>query len=265
MFGHGVKKDDIMDDIELKEKPMTLSMKAAVGCLLVFMVGFLACAADDKTVAVAVPRTTAKELQAALEAKLARMRQLDKEDKQKELVQQFKDEDFTAWAAAFKTGKDTVDEKVAVACDIRGRAYIRMKNAAAAEKDLKLAVEFSPSNGYFWNDLADVCMVLKDEQRALDAYIKAVEMDRADQGAVKSYGWMPLSATLNAATILLRQTKYPQALKVMEAWNDDDIQKMSPVWGTKILRMYGQIYAGMGREEDALTKFRAALELERKK
>jgi tetratricopeptide (TPR) repeat protein len=243
---------------------MTLSMKIAGGCLMVSMVGLMACATDDKTASVPVPSAIVKESQAALEAKLARMRELDKGDKQSELIQQFKDEDFSAWRPALGTDKVHADDTIAVAYDIRGRAYAGMKNAEAAEKDLTLAVEISPPNGYFWNDLANVCMTLGDKQRAVDAYIKAVEMDRVDMGQ-KIYGWMSLGATLNAAEIFLSQTKYTEALKVMELWNDEDIQKMGTAWGARMLRMYGQIYAGMGQEEECLAKFKAALELERKR
>ena len=71
-------------------------------------------------------------------------------------------------------------------------------------------------------------------------------------------------AISTAAAILISQTKYQEAIKVMERYDDNDIQKMAPAWGVKMLRTYGQIYAGMGREEDSAAKLKAAAELEKK-
>jgi hypothetical protein len=39
---------------------------------------------------------------------------------------------------------------------------------------------------------------------------------------------------------------------------------LASTWATKVLRAYGQIYADMGKAEDAAAKFKAALELEEK-
>ena len=183
----------------------------------------------------------------------AQMRALHDAEKPQELVDQFKDVDLSTWPEAAR------------AFHLRGHAYLQLKDAANAERDLEAAVERSPKNGYFWHSLAETYRrFLKDDARALNAYNKAFEMVRADNGGQKPYGWMPINATLEAATILLHQTKYAEALKVMERYDDSDAERLGVYWGRRMLRMYGHIYAAMGREEECLAKFHAALELEKK-
>ena len=215
-------------------------------------------AEKSKTDAVAVPQADANLTEAKVEALLVRMRELCKGGSRVELIQEFKDVDIAAWPSAFKD-KGVGTAKTVDGLNLRGMGFWTLKDYERAEKDFKLALELSPTNGYLWNSMGDVYKNMKDDQRALDAYTKAFD------NVGKSYGWMPLSATLNAAAILISQTKYPEALKVMERYDDGDIQKMAPEWGVKMLRTYGQIYTGMGREEDSAAKFKAALELEQKK
>jgi tetratricopeptide (TPR) repeat protein len=145
---------------------------------------------------------------------------------------------------------------------------VKKESASDPKKDtsfaeLKRAVDQDPGNGYAWCSLAGAYGGQKDEQRALDAYIRAYEADRA-QHTAKSFGWMPLSATIEAASILMNQMKYDEALQVLGRYDDSDMQKIAPAWGKQLLRLYGQIYAGLGREKEALEKFKAALELEKK-
>jgi tetratricopeptide (TPR) repeat protein len=214
-------------------------------------------AEKNKTDAVAVPQADANLTEAKVEALLVRMRELCKGGSRVELIQEFKDVDIAAWPSAFKD-KGVGTAKTVDGLNLRGMGFWTLKDYERAEKDFKLALELSPTNGYLWNSMGDVYKSMKDDQRALDAYTKAFE------NVEKSYGWMPLSATLNAAAILISQTKYPEALKVMERYDDNDMQKMAPVWGVKMLRTYGQIYTAMGREDDSAAKFKAALELEKK-
>ena len=238
---------------------MTLSMKAAIGCLLVSMVGSLASADDGKTAAIAPQQIEANAAEVKIEATLIRMRALCQGGSRVELIAQFKDEDIAAWLTAFKD-KRVAAAKAVEALNLRGTGFCVLKDYRRAEKDFKLALELSPSNGYLWNSMGDVYRGMKDNQKALDAYNKAFEFNRAQRTA----NWMPISATLEAASILISQTKYPEALKIMKRYDDSDIQEMGPAWGCKMLRTYGQIYAATGREEEASAKFKAALELEKK-
>ena len=198
------------------------------------------------------------EVSARIDAVLSRMNELSKgPGRTTELIQQFKDEDIAAWPAAF-------NGKAATALHRRGEAYYFMKDYERALKDLELAAKLVPDNGYILNSLGDVYRARKDEQRALQAYLAAFEVDQK-QHAGKAYGYMPLSATLSAANILVNQARYQEALKVVGRYDDTDIRNMAPMWGVRLLRMQGQIQAGMGNEEEALAKFKAALQREKNK
>lgn len=202
------------------------------------------------------PKRVANAAEGRIESVLSRMRELRQGARLAELIQQFRDEDILSWPPAFSG-------KAVEALKLRGEAYRTTKDYARAEKDLRRVVELSPGDGYAWNTLAEVYGELNDDQRALEAFNKAFELDRAAHTA-KSFGFMPISATLGAAGILLSQTKYDAALQVMGRYDGSDIQKMAPVWGGKMLRTYGQIYAGLGREDEALASFKEALKLEEK-
>ncbi len=247
-----------------------MSLTVLIGMLSAVLFSTAVSAADTVTAepvktdasAVAKPQAGAALTEADVEAKLLRMRELCKGGSRVELIQEFKDEDIAAWPSLFND-KKAGDAKTLDALNLRGMGFCVLKNYELAEKDFKLALEISPTNAYLWNNMGEVYRAIKDDQKALEAYNKAFELDSAQRTA-KSFGWMPLSATLNAAAILITQTKYAEALKVMERYDDGDIQKMAPAWGTKMLRTYGQIYAGMGKEEESAAKFKAALELEKK-
>jgi tetratricopeptide (TPR) repeat protein len=170
-----------------------------------------------------------------------------------ELIAKFKDEDLSAW-----------DRSAADAFSLRGQAYDNVKEYAKAEKDLKSAIALAPDNGYYWCALADVYHYhLKDDQKALEAYNKAYELDKSAHTA-KSFGWMPINATLEAAGILFHQLRYDEALIVLGRYDEGDIAKMAPSWASRMLRTYAQIYLGQGKERAALTVLQRALELDGK-
>ena len=200
---------------------------------------------------------TTNEVSLRIETVLSRMKELCKGPGRGEFIQEFKDEDIAAWSPEYAS-------KAVAALGLRGNAFLVTKDYVRAEKDYTLAVKLFPENGYMWNGLADVYRAMKDDQRALDAYIRAFEVDRK-QNTAKSYGYMPISATLGAANILLNQARYQEALQVMARYDDSDITKMAAIWGIKMLRMQGQIYAGLGRGEESLAKFKAALVVEGKR
>jgi len=208
------------------------------------------------------PLGKAKLTRAAVEAKLARLTELCQKNQRKEVVEEFGDEDIVAWLNAFEN-KAEGTSKAVNALHKRGTSFSAVGNIKRAREDFEKAIELSPSNGHMWNSLGGVYQRMGDDGKALDAYNKAYEYDRAAH-TKKSFGWMPISATLNAANILMGQTKYPEALETLERYNDEDIQKMGTYWGCRMLRAYGQVYLATGREEEAMTKFNTALERERK-
>ncbi len=154
-------------------------------------------------------------------AALSQMRELTKERKWGDLIAQFKDQNLAAW-------KD-VPAKAAEGASIRARAYIALKDGGSAERDLKLAVELAPKSGEYWHELGALYEgLLANREEALTAY------GRAYACSGKSFGWLSISATLNAATILLQLGKPQDARKVMERYDTSDLVQMAPVWGDKM-------------------------------
>jgi hypothetical protein len=88
-------------------------------------------------------------------------------------------------------------------------------------------------------------------------------------GSVKTCGWgrvqpeeLISKAILREPGYLLNQGKYDAAIEVLGKQNNLD--KLPISVQAKILRIYGQIYAGAGQEKEASAKFKEALELEKK-
>jgi tetratricopeptide (TPR) repeat protein len=204
-------------------------------------------AADKaKADAVAAPQADANSAEAKVEASLAKMRELVKARKWNELIQQFKDENISSWVSGFKD-KSVANLKAAEAANLRGQAYAGMKDGVSAEKDLKIAVDLAAGKGDYWFALADTYRdLLKDDKRALDSYNKTFEC------AGKSYGWMPISVTLSAASILMKQEKYDEAFKVMQRYDESDLQQMAPVWGDRMRAANEQINAKLEKKGNSL-------------
>lgn len=183
------------------------------------------------------------------ETRLDHMRALSKARQWKQLVSEFKGTDLASWPSAGEAFR------------LRGQAFARLKDAAAL-RDMKRAVQHAPDHGYTWYALADVCKgLLGHEQEALDAYVKAYELDAAAHTRT-SYGWMPISATLNAAMILRDRGEYDRALALLNRYTPEDLAHMGSYYRRRMLRAYAGIYAGQGKEREALDKFREANRLE---
>jgi hypothetical protein len=147
----------------------------------------------------------------------ARLRELSAGKKWRELADGFKNEDFSAWP------------QPAEAFSLRAQAFVRLQENARAENDLKRAVELSPKAGDYWFGLAEFYRdVLKDDARALNAYRTAFEC------AGKALGWLPISATLQEASLLLKQGNHQGAKQAMERYDAADLLAMAPVWGDKM-------------------------------
>jgi len=227
--------------------------------LKVSVVG-LDAAAQSAVPKTAAPVRKAKLTAAAVEEKLARLTALCQNNQRKEVVEEFGDEDIVGWLDAFEN-KAEGTSKVVNALHKRGTSFSAVGNHERAREDFERGVEFSPSNGYMWNSLGGVYGRLGESEKALDAFNKAFEFVCAAHKS-KPLGWMPISATLSAASILMQQTEYPEAIEVLNHYSDEEIRKMGTYWACRMLRAYGQVYLGTGREAEAMAKFKAALELE---
>jgi hypothetical protein len=167
------------------------------------------------------------------DATLTKMRELTKLHKSTELIAQFKDEDLAAWKDA--------PAKAAEAANLRAKAYVALKDGARAEKELKFAISQVSKNGEHWHDLGMLYGgLLANEALALEAYAKAYA------GSGKSLGWLPISATINEASLLLKQGKAQEAQKIMERYDTSDLVQMAPVWGDKMRALNEKIADKLG-------------------
>lgn len=116
-----------------------------------------------------------------------------------------------------------------------------------------------------WQTLGDHLRDRGDQAGALQAYLNAHErVAIAHTGTPR--GWMPMSATLNAAAILRNQGRYAEALDVLDRYDVEALTGMA-YWGERALRARAHVYAGQGRDREALALFRRAnpLQAEREK
>lgn len=163
--------------------------------------------------------------EAEADAALTTMRDLVKERNWNGLVQQFQGKDLGAWA-------NVAPAKVSEAAGLRAKAYAVLNDGPNAEKDLKLAIERSPKNAEYRLQLGDLYAgLLKNEELALIAYHQAFELTGT------ANGWLPITATLNSATILLRQEKVVEAQQVMARFDDSDVLSMAPIWAEKVRKI----------------------------
>jgi tetratricopeptide (TPR) repeat protein len=172
------------------------------------------------------------------DAALNQMRDLAQKKQWKELADQYNKEDFKSWP----------DIKAGDAFFVRAQANAALKDAASAEKDLKMAVKLSPGNGMYWLTLGEFCRDnLKDDQQALSAFQKAP--------VVPGIYWH-YSAVLSAAEILCKQKKYDEALKELAK---ADTGKAPGIWRINLLRAWGETHAANGQPVEAVAKLNEAL------
>jgi tetratricopeptide (TPR) repeat protein len=120
----------------------------------------------------------------------------------------------------------------------------------------------SPGDAGMWESLGHVYRQTKDDEKALAAFNKALELASATGQEAEAQGGMPINATLDAISILTRQARYPEALVLMERYKDEDIRKMPAHTARRMFRAFAQVYLAMGNEEEARAKFKAALEFD---
>jgi tetratricopeptide (TPR) repeat protein len=179
---------------------------------------------------------------------LAKIRELHRERRWKELTDQFATQDFSAWP-------ENSAQAAAEALRLRGQAYAALKNGKQAEADLKASLKFDSKHVLTWHALAEnYSRNLADDREALAAYRQVVAITG------RTNGWLPISSTLEIARILTDQVETDEALRVLETYGD--APDMAPVWRIRLLRIYGHVYASKGDERASLAKFREALELE---
>ena len=164
--------------------------------------------------------------------------------KQKELIEAFKDENISAWP----------DYLIHHGFYNRGCACRLAGNAEAAAKDLEQAVETSNTTGHFQvrvlSDLAGVRSALKQDDKALEAYRRVLAATEY-KGLYTFCG-----AAIAAPNILIKQGKYDEALLEI---NKFDPLPTSGVYKIQAMEVYGDIYAGQGKKDEAKAKYLEAL------
>ncbi len=164
----------------------------------------------------------------------------------KELMEAFKAEDISAWPEAYR----------GLGFFRRGSAYSKLKDYEAAVKDLGKAVEFNldeRSKAAFPIELGNNYLMLKDDQKALDAFLKA--QSASNKGGVgRAHFYI---STIARADILVRQGKLDDALADMQKI---DISKALGAWKYQSLKMLGEVYEAQGRKDEAIAKYKEAIE-----
>lgn len=182
------------------------------------------------------------------DAVLTRMRELLSKFKSKELTVEFKNEDFSTWPsdALAKRGE---------ALQLRGRAYMVVKDGRRSEADFKQALAIAPKNAGVWILLGEnYFRNLDSDARALEAF------EQARKITGDSKGWERLTATLYSVQLLVDDLKSDEALALLKPFGD--LRDLAPIWRVKMLRAYGHVYASQGKEAESVAKFREALQVE---
>jgi tetratricopeptide (TPR) repeat protein len=139
---------------------------------------------------------------------------------------------------------------------LRGRAYASLKKGEDAEADFKMAVERRPREQKYLMALGgNYFSNLKETQKALDTYQRVIESVDRPHHAV--------DAVLEVARIHVNSAEYDKALKALD--NCKDLTAFSDYQRIQVLRAFGQTYAGLGREEEAMARFGEANQLATRK
>lgn len=186
----------------------------------------------------------AKQIPMAPMSKFTQMQILSSARKWQELVDTFGGEDIGKWPDSLK----------GEAYFVRGDAHYTAKNGAAAESDLKQAADYllnANSLGLCLNHLGDTYRdLLKDEPQAIEAYRRTYRA-----GTI----YKQCQAAISVAGILEGHQKYTEAVDELNRIDMDQVE--APFWRGAMLRAFGHALAGAGRKDEAVAKYKAALEV----
>ena len=162
----------------------------------------------------------------------------------KELIEAFKDEDINAWP----------DYLIHHGFYKRGSAYRAAGDNQSAARDLEKAIETGVTSDRFlaiaWNDLGSVCLALKEDDKALNAFRQVLILFNDKNN------YLYYNAALSSTGILIRQNKYEEALSELKKL---DLAKSSGTYRFQILKANGDICLGQGKKEEAVAKYKEAL------
>ena len=171
-----------------------------------------------------------------------RMRLLAAQERWDDILEEFKDEDFSDWPRS----------AAGEAHYLRGKARVELGDREAALPDLMEAGRRTENARVFY-DLAEVAAALNRDIVAMDAW-------RDTQRALRATGgWMFYSTVTKRADTLNRYGKHTHALAEVEKV---DIERLSGYWLISMLQRRAAALAGLGRREEALADCRRALDTE---
>ncbi len=180
-----------------------------------------------------------KAMRDKIEPTSVRMREMEQKKQYNELIEEFKGLDVSGWP----------DDMAREALRIRGTAHLNLKNGNEAEADLKKAIDRSPAknpdSNIFWTLAENYQQNLKDNQKALDAYVKVNDLTKG------SVSWIAFDAVLKATNILRALGRNDEALKILETASRE---KASGSWRIQLYSAYLDTMIALGRKADAITE-----------
>lgn len=133
------------------------------------------------------------------------------------------------------------------------------KMGAEAEATLREAIRLQPMSADWW-------LLLGDNYK-LNFTDKAAEEMNAHQEALRlsgsGMGWQRFTAALAVARHHTDEVRGDDALKVLQVF--DAMPDVPPSWRVRLLHGQAHALASLGRDAEAMAKFREALALEEKK
>lgn len=169
-------------------------------------------------------------------------------NKQPDLIAAFKDTDLAAWPTniAYK-GYLSRGEAYMVAQDDKAALADMEQAAARSGQDTEVQLETLNKIGVLYEKF-------QDSAKALDAYRQVMEISARPRvkGAQRAYP----AAILAAARIFKDQKKYDEAIACLARY-----EPSSTTPGLSVLEMSGDVYAAMGKKDEALAKYREIVKL----
>ena len=186
----------------------------------------------------------ARQIPMAQVSKYCRMSILASQRKRAELIETFKDEDFSKWP----------DFVAGPAFRLRGYAYQALKKGKEAEADLKKALTYPMdrrTHAKTVNALGAVYSgLLKDDAKAIETYRKAL---------AGSNVYAQCRAVMSIAGILQRQKKYDEAVKELSKVPVKNVGNSH--WRRNLLCALGDALAKAGKKAEAIAKYKEAMQV----
>ncbi len=181
-------------------------------------------------------------------ADYTRMEIMTVNGKNEELIAAYASKDFAAWPEDLRY-KGYLK---------RGDAYIALKNNRAAVRDLEQAAGQvgAKLDIQIWTltRMGALYESLHEVDKALDAYRKGVSLAK-NSDPWRGYWRYSTEAVVSAVRILVDRKKYDEALVIVAAYPPE----RDGIVTAPVAEAHGDVYAALGKKEEALSKYRESL------